>query len=79
MLQSAMARWRGDEDPESDEHYVAPQSMRRDVQDMAVKLVAGGSAGCTAASITYPLDLVRTRLAAQVSSLRDALSRFPSV
>lgn len=31
-----------------------------------VHFVAGGLAGITAASATYPLDLVRTRLAAQV-------------
>lgn len=34
--------------------------------DLCVRLVSGGLAGITAASITYPLDLVRTRLAAQV-------------
>jgi hypothetical protein len=34
--------------------------------DMGTKLIAGGAAGCTAATATYPLDLVRTRLAAQV-------------
>lgn len=34
--------------------------------DLCVHFVAGGSAGITAASATYPLDLVRTRLAAQV-------------
>ncbi|XP_042512764.1 mitochondrial substrate carrier family protein B-like [Macadamia integrifolia] len=33
--------------------------------DICVRLVGGGLAGITAASITYPLDLVRTRLAAQ--------------
>ncbi|MCL7052095.1 hypothetical protein MKW94_024343, partial [Papaver nudicaule] len=33
--------------------------------DLFVRLVGGGLAGVTAASITYPLDLVRTRLAAQ--------------
>ncbi|KAJ4979993.1 hypothetical protein NE237_010773 [Protea cynaroides] len=33
--------------------------------DFCVRLVGGGLAGVTAASITYPLDLVRTRLAAQ--------------
>jgi solute carrier family 25 phosphate transporter 23/24/25/41 len=37
--------------------------------DLCVHFVAGGSAGITAASATYPLDLVRTRLAAQVRSL----------
>ncbi|URE45240.1 Mitochondrial substrate carrier family protein [Musa troglodytarum] len=35
--------------------------------DACVRLLGGGLAGITAASITYPLDLVRTRLAAQVS------------
>lgn len=34
--------------------------------DLGVHFVAGGLAGLTAASATYPLDLVRTRLAAQV-------------
>ncbi|XP_034704407.1 mitochondrial substrate carrier family protein B-like isoform X2 [Vitis riparia] len=33
--------------------------------DLGVHFVAGGLAGLTAASATYPLDLVRTRLAAQ--------------
>lgn len=33
---------------------------------MSVHFVSGGLAGITAASTTYPLDLVRTRLAAQV-------------
>lgn len=32
---------------------------------MSTRLIAGGAAGVTAASLTYPLDLVRTRLAAQ--------------
>ncbi|XP_002992848.2 mitochondrial substrate carrier family protein V [Selaginella moellendorffii] len=32
---------------------------------MGTRLLAGGGAGLTAASLTYPLDLVRTRLAAQ--------------
>lgn len=36
--------------------------------DVGVRLIGGGLAGITAASLTYPLDLVRTRLAAQVSS-----------
>ncbi|KAG8380757.1 hypothetical protein BUALT_Bualt06G0049200 [Buddleja alternifolia] len=33
--------------------------------DLCIRLVGGGLAGITAASVTYPLDLVRTRLAAQ--------------
>jgi Mitochondrial carrier protein len=36
--------------------------------DVGIRLIGGGLAGITAASLTYPLDLVRTRLAAQVSS-----------
>ena len=36
--------------------------------DVCVRLLGGALAGITAASITYPLDLVRTRLAAQVIS-----------
>lgn len=36
--------------------------------DLCVHFAAGGLAGITAASVTYPLDLVRTRLAAQVIS-----------
>lgn len=35
--------------------------------DICVRMVGGGLAGITAASITYPLDLVRTRLAAQTN------------
>ena len=34
--------------------------------DVFVHFIGGGLAGITAASATYPLDLVRTRLAAQV-------------
>lgn len=34
--------------------------------DVLVHFVSGGLAGMTAASATYPLDLVRTRLSAQV-------------
>lgn len=34
--------------------------------DLLVHFLGGGLAGITAASTTYPLDLVRTRLAAQV-------------
>ncbi|KAG0587632.1 hypothetical protein KC19_2G179000 [Ceratodon purpureus] len=36
---------------------------------MSTRLVAGGGAGITAASLTYPLDLVRTRLAAQTKEM----------
>ncbi|XP_049347843.1 uncharacterized protein LOC125812382 isoform X1 [Solanum verrucosum] len=35
--------------------------------DLCIRLVGGGLAGITAASVTYPLDLVRTRLAAQTN------------
>lgn len=35
--------------------------------DACVKLLGGGLAGLTAASIAYPLDLVKTRLSVQVS------------
>ncbi|XP_057979087.1 uncharacterized protein LOC131165375 isoform X2 [Malania oleifera] len=35
--------------------------------DVCVRLLGGGLAGVTAASATYPLDLVRTRLAAQTN------------
>ncbi|GMP69282.1 hypothetical protein CsSME_00028602 [Camellia sinensis var. sinensis] len=42
------------------------ESCRENVSaDLCIRLVGGGLAGITAASITYPLDLVRTRLAAQ--------------
>ncbi|GKV05909.1 hypothetical protein SLEP1_g17858 [Rubroshorea leprosula] len=37
--------------------------------DVLVPFVGGGLAGITAASATYPLDLVRTRLAAQRSTI----------
>ncbi|CAN0923099.1 Mitochondrial adenine nucleotide transporter ADNT1 [Linum grandiflorum] len=37
--------------------------------DVAVRFVGGGLSGVTAAAATYPLDLVRTRLAAQRNSL----------
>ncbi|ONK62175.1 uncharacterized protein A4U43_C07F1160 [Asparagus officinalis] len=35
--------------------------------DVCVRLLGGGLSGITAASMTYPLDLVRTRLAAQTN------------
>ncbi|KAM5560248.1 hypothetical protein ABKV19_021429 [Rosa sericea] len=37
--------------------------------NMCVHFLGGGMAGITAASATYPLDLVRTRLAAQTNAL----------
>ncbi|CAH8268540.1 unnamed protein product [Arabidopsis lyrata] len=37
--------------------------------DISVHFVSGGLAGLTAASATYPLDLVRTRLSAQRNSI----------
>ncbi|WVZ56401.1 hypothetical protein U9M48_006940 [Paspalum notatum var. saurae] len=36
--------------------------------DVGVRLLGGGLSGITAASMTYPLDLVRTRLAAQTNT-----------
>jgi|TARA_B110000971_G_scaffold206225_1_gene229306 solute carrier family 25 phosphate transporter 23/24/25/41 len=36
--------------------------------DVARRLLAGGSAGMIACTLTYPLDLVRTRLAAQTTT-----------
>ncbi|KAL6541806.1 hypothetical protein OROGR_011292 [Orobanche gracilis] len=35
--------------------------------DLCIRLLGGGLAGVTAAYVTYPLDLVRTRLAAQTN------------
>ncbi|MQL72647.1 hypothetical protein Taro_004994 [Colocasia esculenta] len=37
--------------------------------DVCLRLLGGGLAGITAASMTYPLDLVRTRLAAQTNNI----------
>ncbi|PSS09854.1 Mitochondrial substrate carrier family protein like [Actinidia chinensis var. chinensis] len=46
------------------------ESHRRSASaDIFVHFVGGGLAGMTAASVTYPLDLVRTRLAAQRSTI----------
>lgn len=42
---------------------------------MSVHFVGGGLAGITAATATYPLDLIRTRLAAQVKT-RSLLKHF---
>ena len=43
------------------------ESQRENMgRDLFVHFVGGGLAGITAASATYPLDLVRTCLAAQV-------------
>lgn len=44
--------------------------------DICIRLVGGGLAGITAASVTYPLDLVRTRLAAQVNIIIQSLIIF---
>ncbi|WCJ28368.1 Mitochondrial substrate carrier family protein [Euphorbia peplus] len=58
------------------EHYksflrsVVPEKQRGTATtDLAVHFVGGGLAGITAASVTYPLDLVRTRLAAQRNNI----------
>ena len=44
--------------------------------DVLVHFVSGGLAGMTAASATYPLDLVRTRLSAQVIVLFITLTKM---
>ncbi|EFJ38660.1 hypothetical protein SELMODRAFT_6879, partial [Selaginella moellendorffii] len=51
------------------EQYKAVKSSGDDNSGarLLARFVAGGGAGITAAATTYPLDLVRTRLAAQVS------------
>ncbi|GKV10062.1 hypothetical protein SLEP1_g21481 [Rubroshorea leprosula] len=43
--------------------------LGRGSPDVFVHFVGGGLAGITSASVTYPLDLVRTRLAAQTSTV----------
>ncbi|XP_057971047.1 uncharacterized protein LOC131159868 [Malania oleifera] len=47
----------------------ALRSCNGSVRDFCVHFVGGGLAGITAASVTYPLDLVRTRLAAQTNAI----------
>uniref|UniRef100_A0A2N9HUG1 Uncharacterized protein n=1 Tax=Fagus sylvatica TaxID=28930 RepID=A0A2N9HUG1_FAGSY len=49
-------------------HSILGENRRGNMSsDMCVHFVGGGLAGITAASATYPLDLVRTRLAAQTN------------
>lgn len=46
--------------------YLGVESQGENVSaDLCIRLLGGGLAGVTAASATYPLDLVRTRLTAQ--------------
>ena len=47
--------------------------------DLCIRLLGGGAAGVAAASITYPLDLVRTRLAAQVILLESWINSNAAV
>lgn len=47
--------------------------------DMGVHFICGGLAGITAASATYPLDLIRTRLSAQVKKCTSHDFRFADV
>ncbi len=44
-------------------------SAETDMQSISRRLVAGGAAGMVACTIAYPLDLIRTRLAAQSEKL----------
>jgi solute carrier family 25 phosphate transporter 23/24/25/41 len=44
-------------------------SSETDMQSISRRLVAGGTAGMVACTIAYPLDLIRTRLAAQSEKL----------
>ncbi|CAK9143551.1 unnamed protein product [Ilex paraguariensis] len=47
-----------------------PEDHRRSTSaDICVHFIGGGLAGTTAASAMYPLDLVRTRLAAQTNAM----------
>ncbi|CAB4284611.1 unnamed protein product [Prunus armeniaca] len=51
-------------------HSLLGENLRGNAStDMCVHFLGGGMAGLTAASATYPLDLVRTRLAAQRNAL----------
>ncbi|CAN6715687.1 unnamed protein product [Malus baccata var. baccata] len=51
-------------------HSLVDENFRGNAStDMCVHFLGGGMAGLTAASATYPLDLVRTRLAAQRNAL----------
>ncbi|KAL3812910.1 hypothetical protein ACJIZ3_014178 [Penstemon smallii] len=48
------------------QEYLGVQGQGHNLSaDLCIRLIGGGLAGITAASVTYPLDLVRTRLAAQ--------------
>ncbi|KAK6146880.1 hypothetical protein DH2020_017792 [Rehmannia glutinosa] len=49
--------------------YAYEQSGKNPHADIFVHFVGGGLAGITSASATYPLDLVRTRLAAQRNAI----------
>ena len=40
------------------------------------KLVCGGLTGCTSSTLTYPLDLIRTKLSINVS---DAAAKKPTI
>lgn len=44
----------------------------------ARRLVCGGIAGITSVTVTYPLDIVRTRLSIQSASFADLGSRDPA-
>lgn len=42
------------------------------------RLICGGAAGITSVTVTYPLDIVRTRLSIQSASFADLGSRDPA-
>jgi solute carrier family 25 phosphate transporter 23/24/25/41 len=42
------------------------------------RLVCGGAAGITSVTVTYPLDIVRTRLSIQSASFADLGTRDPA-